>query len=71
MWSKTSCANLIDFGYKPSPNCPADVPKREDCWDDLDYWKKDGRQLLAPAVKETMNVLKAAKECGVKRAVLT
>ncbi|RZC58729.1 hypothetical protein C5167_006034 [Papaver somniferum] len=26
----------------PSPNWPADVPKREDCWADLDYCKKNG-----------------------------
>ncbi|KAI3863890.1 hypothetical protein MKW98_031482, partial [Papaver atlanticum] len=34
---------------KPSPNWPADVPKREDCWDDLDYCKKNG--LCYPASK--------------------
>ncbi|KAJ8642968.1 hypothetical protein MRB53_004716 [Persea americana] len=53
-----------------NPNWPPNRPMDEDCWSDVDYCRESQTELLEPAVRGTLNVLKACSETGVERVVV-
>ncbi|KAI3888303.1 hypothetical protein MKX03_035844, partial [Papaver bracteatum] len=56
------CAKVL----APSPNWPADVPKREDCcWADLDYCKNNGLWHPASKIMAEKAPWDFAKETGL------
>ncbi|MCL7051702.1 hypothetical protein MKW94_028174 [Papaver nudicaule] len=54
----------------PSPNWPADVPKREDCWADLDFCKQNGLWYPASKIMAEKAAWDFAKETGLDVVVI-
>lgn len=54
----------------PSPNWPADVPKDENCWTDLDYCKENGIWYPASKILAEKATWDFAKETGLDVVVI-